>query len=325
MNLVNPRGLAVSYHLALPGDGVGPAGSSVLVPVTIDGQPNPIFRYDSLGFWAGRYGGSWPGADLIFYRWTQERTDSEHLITDDEIEGLIAALRPATVGEWRQFLATATGAVSPVLLEAESLTDLAAADFERPGEPDPDAVATTTQPDDGTPEDTTTTEPNEPADTGPVESEPVTVPGGEGTDRTASLSDLAGLRIRLRLSSTRIGVTESTPAELVFENPTDETIVVNECSSLLTTWGLVPADDPTGELPDRLIIDCYDTPTVTIAGGETETMPLEWGAIESGFTARGRSTPHQDSSRPAAPFPPATTWRLPGSPPAPATSSSRFP
>lgn len=283
VGLINPDGLRTSYNLSLPGDGMRPAGNSVLIPRSVEGQPNPVFRYEPRTFWAGRYGGYWPGADLIFFRWTEELTDSEHLISDEGMEQLIGALRPATAGEWRQFLATATGTVSPVLLEAESLGDLGATDFERPGEPDPDGTTTTAAPE----EPTTTTEPDEPADTRPVESEPATAPVEDGTVDISNYSDLTGLRIRLRLSSASIGVTESTPAALVFENTTDETIVVNECSSLLTTWGLVPADDPAGELPDRTIIDCYDTPTVTIAGGETGIMPLEWGPTESGFTARG--------------------------------------
>lgn len=186
VNLVNPDGLRTSYYLSLPGGGEHAGGSAVLVPITVEGQPNRVFRYDTATFWAGRYGGSWPGADLIVYRWTTGPTDPEHLISDASLEQMIASLRPATTDEWRAFLATATGTVSPVLLDAPSLAALAEADVPRPGEPSTEATTTTSSTTTSSTTTSTTAPTIAPTTTGPGAAPSTTTASAQATSTTAT-------------------------------------------------------------------------------------------------------------------------------------------
>lgn len=292
VNLSNPAGLQTSYHLTLPGDGTHPGGDSVLVPETIEGQPEPVLRYDTVPFWAGRFGGSWPGADLIVFRWTEGPTDAKHMITDDDLRRLLASLRPATAEEWQRFLATADRGVSPVLLTAPTLAFLATDSFPRPGEPGAElthptttttpAASTTTAP------DASTTAPSRHAtnDFGPVTSEP-----GRRLEQPSKknrFSDLSGLEVRLRLDRTPVRAGSPVPGELLLHNRTDETIEVNECSWALTQWGIVEHGDD--QPPQHAIIDCYDAPIVTIPAGLTITQRLDARADPDFYAQRADDT-----------------------------------
>lgn len=267
LSLRSPDGGGVGIHLHLPGDGVRPAGDTVVVPEGLPGRSARVLRFDDPG-WAGRFGAAWVGADLTVYRWAE---DPAGWIDDEQLRTLIAALRPASANTWRSYLETASGDVSASLLEAQDLTALLDID---PTEPTPptseESTTSTTDVDAGAPA----------ADADLVaEAELVASDGPLGR-----FSDLTGLVVRLALADAVVGTQPGGGDSLILRNPTDAPIVVNECSSLLTTWGLVPhgADGP---LPRRLVIDCFDTPITTVPPGGTVVVPLVWGA-DRGFVAR---------------------------------------
>lgn len=267
VGMVNPDGLRVVLMLSLPGSGNRPGGSSVLVPVEVAGQPEPVLRYDTPGFWAVRYGGAWPGADWSVMRITEGPTDPAHMITDADIEQLIGSLRPATTEQWHAFVATATKGVSPSLLDAATLQDLAAADAPDPGEPGGDLVMPTT-----------TTAPS--AESGPDDGShapapttgPVTSAAGTATPldkEQPSFTELGDLDIRLELASGTIRAGQPVAGTLVLTNRTDHEVELTECSEGFASWGLVPADRPDAELPPTFMIDCFDTSMLTIPAHQT--------------------------------------------------------
>lgn len=266
--MVNPDGLRATFSLALPGLGQRAGGSSVLVPVEVSDQPNPVLRFDSVGFWAVRYGGAWPGADLTFMRLTTGPTDPEHMITDAGLEQLIGSLRPASSDEWRSFLETASAGVSPALLTAPSLEGLAAQDFARPGEPGGDLVMATT---------TTSAAPTTTGATGSTSTTapaagPVTSAIGTAVPVERPLtsnSELEGLTIRLELASGTVRAGSPVAGTLIIENTTTRDIDLTECSEGRSRWGLVPIDDPDQPLSERQMTDCFDTSVLTIPAGST--------------------------------------------------------
>lgn len=289
VNLVNPDGLRTSYHLSLPGAGNKPGGSSVLVPVTVAGQPEPVFRYDTVGFWAGRYGGSWPGADLTVYRWTEGPTDPEHMITDAGLEQLLGALRPATAAEWRAFLATATRGVSPVLLDAPTLRSLVQADIPRPGEPGGELTSSTTT----TTTTTTTTAASGAPDDG-IRSSQGTAPGTPvpRADEDDRLTPLEDLEISLELENLHgradgpsLAVGEVARAKLIVHNTSEQPVVLTECTLAFARWGLIPADDPSAALPRSTDDRCSAFPEETVPAGGTIRLPVDWRR-PAGFVAQ---------------------------------------
>ena len=287
VRLQDPAGDEVSYQLAVPGTGVKPAGDAVLVPETVDGQPLDVFRYDSGTAWAVRFGGSWPGADLSVLRIAESESNWPD---DDVLREVIGALRPATAERWRTFLDTATGTVTEQARTAPTLRTLF----------DPATVA----PDDPTtPEDPsrpTTAVPSIPtvelpdAPEGWLQSTPATLVDREGGG--GNFSSLAGAVAWVEVPRDRVPAGDTLPARLAVWNLTDADLVVEECSDLLTTWGLVPASAPGSDLPGRTIIDCYATPSHEIPAGEVVRWDLTWTQIEPGFVARttgdGPEWPH---------------------------------
>ena len=120
LDLTSPDHHRIGLILTLPGHGFHVAGDSFVVPEHLAGQPLPVHRYEDIG-WAGRFGGAWPGADVTVYRWAQ---DASAWIDDDQLRTFVASLRPATAGEWRAYLDTATGTVTPGLRAAETLDEV---------------------------------------------------------------------------------------------------------------------------------------------------------------------------------------------------------
>lgn len=283
--VTSPAGEQVQYQLVVSGE--GPA----LTPFTSDeahplpAQPLPLRRRGSIpmdrvsgsgALDAGYLFGGWPGADVLVPERVHPAPGADRPPSTADARAatstVAGSLRRATTDEWRTFLATAVQPVAdPALLAASSLAGLGAA---------PSRTTTTAPPD--APTATTSTAPG--TDGGEATSEPATV--SEPTDRQPreQYSDLVGLRVRLRLDTSTVGVATPTPGALLVENTTSKAITINECSSLLTRWGLLPRGER-GQLPRRLIIDCFDTPTTTIEAGGQTVVPLEWG-VHSGFAAR---------------------------------------
>ena len=280
LSLRSPDGRGVGLHLTLPGDGVRPAGDAVVVAEQLAGQPNEVLLFDDPS-WAGRFGARWPGADLTVFRWEQ---DPMQFIDDDQLRTLLAALRPAGATDWRAFLSTATGEVSPPLLEAPTLAALLGVEQEAPAPPPTEpAPSADTSPEDPAAPDDGSGDAGDPAPTTDADlvAEAALVPSDGPLD---SFSDLTGLEVRLSLADAVVTAQPGGGDALVLRNRTDAPIVVNECSTLLTTWGLVPrgADGP---LPRRTITDCYDNSITTVPAHGVAVVPLEWGA-DRGFVAR---------------------------------------
>jgi hypothetical protein len=147
IGLTSPDGLGAGLVLSMPGEGNRPVGSQFPTPVSIPGAPGPTVRFDTGpgGFWAGRYGGTWPGADVTIYRWTEDPEDAAKTITDAELEVLLGSLRPATTEQWHRFLDTAVVEVSPTLRAAATLADVVSDPPTSSVSPSPTSVPSTTR------------------------------------------------------------------------------------------------------------------------------------------------------------------------------------
>jgi hypothetical protein len=308
-------GNLLTYRLTAPGAGPARDPFSVTEPVDpadVPGQALPLtlrtanweeHQPTQATVSRSRYLGSWPGADVDVPRWGGETTSAGDVEPEDaaaalefdtqvakiEAATLVAALRPATAEQWRAYLATAEEAVDPDLLSAPDVRSVAAS---------PDQ-GTTTQPK-GTP---TTTDPEATAATTttaltPMTTAPEAAPGTDGLESPAATltpgtdgqprnrySDLAGLRVRLRLNSTGVNALQPTTGVLLIENTTDRDITINGCSSKLTRWGVL-ARGERGKLPVRDELgNCDDADGRPIPAGETAIVPLDAG-VYSGFSAR---------------------------------------
>lgn len=283
--LVSPAGERVQYELVASGEGpqLTPFTNEVAHPVAA--QPLPLRRRGSIALdrlpgvgamGTGYLFGTWPGADVFVPEHVQPAPGTDRQPTAVEAraatDALAGSLRPASTKEWRTFLATAAEPVTDqALLTATSLATIGAEPATTPSVSGPDRATSTT---------------TEPPDAGEAVSAPASVTPTEPSDGEprGQYSDLTGLRVRLRLTSTVVGVSRPTAGALLIENTTDDTIAINECSSLLTRWGLLPRGER-GMLPRRTIIDCFDTPTTTIEAGKETIVPLDWDTFP-GFVAR---------------------------------------
>lgn len=294
VSLRTPSGALTSYLLVEPGHGPR------LTPFTSDedgslaGQPLGLRRRGSIPLersargLAARSGylfGAWPGADVLVNERLQFGSSVEEAPSPVEAraitEALASSLRPASAQAWRDFVATAGRAPDERLLSAPTLAALDEPIRETSGTIPRGSATSTTAPTNIT---TTTTPPAAtPGET------PGSVVSGPGTftpreEIYDSFTPIESLDIRLELASDTIRAGSPVAGTLIVENPTDEPIELNECSRLLSEWGLVPASDPDRKLPDRSIIDCYGNEP-NVGARETVRFPLDW-IRPAGFLAQ---------------------------------------
>lgn len=299
VSMTTPDGALATIHLAAPGKGAAPNPLTVDVRKQVTGQPLPVAlrspRWDgvdeilqgSRAFRRGTlYVGTWPGADVDVPRVEpisdgaadETVTQEERGAYDRSLIELVGALRPATASEWRTFLATATQAPAPRLLEADELTDLTGAG----PSPAPPAVTSTVPTD-----PTGSGEPK--ARTWATSAPGTPVARAEVDERLTPLDDLE-LRLEMDLlgdseEGAELRVGELAPARLVVHNTSNRPVVLTECTLALTAWGLVSADDPQGGLPGGREEDCAAFPEETVAPGATVRLPVDWRQ-PAGFVAQ---------------------------------------
>lgn len=296
LELVAPNGYRVRYALADPA--VVPARNAYGhdAPVEIAGQPEPVISREfspTLCCTSGsRYIGRWPGALADFDRGpdflpaARFPTDEEVAEQQDLIKVLVGSLRPATTEEWRTFVATAAEQpVSTQITDATSLLDLLDDPIQRTTDTTM-ATSDTTAVDDPattstTATTTTTTAPGVTTDGTVVSGIGVAQPAQQPSD---SYSDLDGLELRLEVMSSSIRAGQPVQGVLLIHNTTDELRHLNECTTGLMQWGLIPADDPEADPAPRSMIDCYDTPTISVPGGGDGRLPVD--LMNGGFHAQ---------------------------------------
>ncbi|MGN6695362.1 MAG: hypothetical protein ACTHN0_14395 [Aquihabitans sp.] len=276
VNLASPEGWQVQYELVVSGDG------PQLTPMTteeehpLEQQPLELARRGTRpldrtsprpAMSSGYLFGAWPGADVLIHEGVYPVRNDLRPPTAAQsrqaVDLLAASLHPATASEWRTFLATATDRVTDrALLSADTLDQLGTTPPTSTSAPLGGASSTTSTSVEPTPTTTAAEPPNGPVTSGSGSSTP-------NEQEQPSFTELDQLDIRLELASGTIHAGSPVAGTLVLRNPTDSDIELTECSEGHTSWGLVPADDPDGELPPAFMIDCFETSMLTVPAGKT--------------------------------------------------------
>ena len=193
------------------------------------------------------------------------------------LDELVGALRPASTEAWRAFLDPAGAHVDDALRTAVDLAEVLEPEASTEPTPPTDPAAPTT----AVLDDPQVELP--PAPDGWLQSEPATLVPGDGRD---SSSSLPGVEAWIEVPTDQVPAGDTLPARIAMWNRSDESLTVNECSDVFTTWGLVPADEPDTALPGRTVVDCFSTPSHSLRHGETVRWDLDWTQVEPGLVAR---------------------------------------